>query len=140
MHSREALVHRFATDDQFLDYATEGFGEADWLRRPAPGANHAHWILGHLAGARRFLLRGLGETLAVEPWEDRFGMGSRCADGPADPPPAKLREDFRRVGERIRKRLSTITASEAGAPFPGDMPDGAKDREGAAGFLQFHEA
>ena len=57
----------------------EEIPEAEYLRQPLPGANHALWIAGHIANGDHSFLTGLGSSEPVLPdsWATLFGPGSR---------------------------------------------------------------
>jgi hypothetical protein len=53
--------------------------------QPVPGANHALWVLGHLACSDDFFATKLGDREPViDPgWQELFGMGSKPTDAPS---------------------------------------------------------
>jgi hypothetical protein len=132
-----ALADRFAFNDRFLDQLTDGFSEADW-HAPAGEANHAQWLMGHLASTRRWALRLLGADAPAEAWEQHFGLGAHPSAQSDDISPALLRESFRRAGAELRSRLVAITPEQAAADFR-EFPWGTKDLSGGVHFLHFHE-
>jgi uncharacterized damage-inducible protein DinB len=134
----QALAERFAFNDRFLDMLTEGFTEADWLRRAGPG-NHAQWLLGHLAGTRRASLRGFGQEADEQPWEQHFGMGHEPTQASDDIAPALLREAFIKNGADLRRWLASLDEAQAAAAFR-PFPDGSRTVSGVAHFLHFHES
>ena len=137
MFPLQALAQRFAFNDGFLDKLTEGFTEADWLRRHGE-ANSAQWLLGHLTATRGEAARLIGATLAVEPWDPHFGLGSKPSAASDDVAPALLREAFRARGAALRERLATITPEQAALDFR-ELPFG-KDLSSGVHFLHFHES
>ena len=64
MFPLQALGDRFAFNEGFLDQLTEGFAAADWLARQGE-ANHAQWLLGHLASTRSWAARELSSKRPV---------------------------------------------------------------------------
>jgi len=134
----QALAERFAFNDRFLDMLTEGFTDADWLRRAGPG-NHAQWLLGHLASTRRAALRGFGEKVEEQPWERHFGMGHEPTAESDDIAPALLREAFIKNGAALRRWLGALDEAQAAAEFR-PFPDGSRTVAGVAHFLHFHES
>ncbi len=137
--ARLSRLYRF--NDKVIDMTTDGFSIADWLYRPSQsGGNHAYWILGHLALARRGILRGLGRSVPAAPWEEHFKKGSKLGEGIVGPQPDELRGDFHASGETLAKRLEEITPEEAAAPYVRKYPDGSEDVAGAMQFMLWHEA
>ena len=134
----QPLAERFAFNDRFLDMLTEGFTEADWLRRAGPG-NHAQWLLGHLASTRRASLRGFGQDAEEQPWEQHFGIGREPTQDSDDIAPALLREAFIKNGAELRRWLASLDEAQAAAAFR-PFPDGSRTVSGVAHFLHFHES
>lgn len=134
------LARRFRFNDGFLDVLVEGLEPSDWASALGEqGGNPPHWILGHVATSRRYLLRKLGVELPLEPWEHAFGMKSEPGDTAEYPAPDVLIADFKTSGEKVVKRLETMTAEQGEAEIDASFPDGSKTAGGAAGFLHFHE-
>ena len=135
-----ALADRFRFNEQLLAVATEGFAADDWSRAPSEqGGNTAHWILGHVALARRGLLRKLGVEVPVEAWEDHFQRGGTPDAAAAYPAPAELIADLAANGERLSERLPSLSEVERGAEWGTAFPDGSTTVAGGAHFLYFHE-
>jgi hypothetical protein len=138
MSTLQPLADRFAFNDRFLDQLTQGFGEQDWHHR-AGEANHAQWLLGHLAATRRWALRLLGLATEEQPWEAHFGQGRRPSPLSDDIAPELLREAFLNAGETLRAHLAAATPAQIDAGFR-EFPDGSRTMGGGVHFLHFHEA
>ena len=135
------LARRLRFHEGVLAATTAGFAAADWAHVPsAKGGNTPHWILGHLAGTRRFLARQLGAAVPEEPWEALFAYGAGPAGTAGYPDPGALAADFAAIGARIYARLAELTEAEAAAEWGGSFPDGSHTLEGGAAYLHFHEA
>ncbi len=132
-----ALAERFAFNDRFLDQITTGFTEADWLARHGQ-ANHAQWLLGHLASTRRWALRLLGQIADTAEWEQHFGQNCPPTPQGDDIAPELLREAFLKNGEHLRRYLAGLDEEHVGAPFR-KFPDGSSTVAGGVHFLHFHE-
>lgn len=68
-----------------------------WLFQPFPSANHATWIVGHIALNDDNFLTGLGDRPSSVPaeWKTLFGAGSTLArDKASYPQPAELMAHF----------------------------------------------
>ena len=130
----------FQFNTGFIGKITEEFDDADWVRRPEAGGNHALWLVGHLAIARRGLLGILGEKLEPEPWHELFDMGSDLQSDDAYPAAEVLLEDLAAVGRQLVARLEALTEAEADAEGENKFPYGGKSLSGAAHFLHFHES
>lgn len=134
----QALADRFAFNDGFLDQLTDGFTAADWLARQGE-ANHAQWLLGHLASTRSWAARELGSKRPAETWEPLFSMKSKSTSESDAVPVTTLRDTFRSRGVEMRATLATVTPEQAATDFR-PFPWGTKDLSGAMHFLHFHES
>jgi hypothetical protein len=133
------LARQFRFNLDTLRMTTDGFGPDEWAATPsARGGNTAHWLLGHLAGARRSMLRQLGEDLSREPWEEDFGM-SVTPSGQGYPSPDGLFADLDRSGGLIDARFVSMGAEALSEPPTDNYPDGGSTLEHAARFFFFHE-
>ena len=133
------LADGFRLNDQVMEMVTKDFDAADWFRRPEAGGNHAVWLLGHLAGSRRYLLRLVGVELEPPSWLDMFRIGGELAADDAYPAPAELLGDLKMVGAQLADRLAALSPQETEAELEQAMPNGSKTRAGAAHFLYWHE-
>lgn len=133
-----ALARRFAFNDGYLAQLTDGFEPADWLRRDGE-ANHAQWLVGHLATTRRWALRLLEISSDEEPWEKHFGQNCPATPQSDDIAPEMLLEAFVKNGELLREHISAMSVEGTEADFR-DFPDGSKTVSGGLHFLHFHES
>ena len=134
------LAPRFAFNAAFLKQLTADFDADGWQRIGGEGGSPAHWIVGHLAVARRGLLRKLGGETPEKPWEASFGRGSDAQNVSSDAPdPEALVADIESSGNGIAERLGALTPNEAAADFGRKFPDGSTTIAGSAHFLYFHE-
>ena len=134
------LARQFQFNHRLLQLFAGDLSPEDW-GRPASeqGGNRPHWVLGHLAGARRGILRRLGEELPKADWEAPFARGAEPGSGADWAPVEELLTDFARSDERLAERLGALGADEAGAPWESGFPDGAETLEQGVRFLHFHE-
>ena len=133
------LSTRFFFNRQTVAMLTSDFTEEDWTRRLVGGNNDAHWILGHLAYSRRYLLDLLGRGVPPEPWMESFGRGATSGDNAGYPSPQALFDDFHARGKDLTETFATLTPEEAARPYGGQLPDGSETVLDAAGFFSFHE-
>jgi len=133
------LGRRFRFNENLLGLVTQHLVEDDWKTRPPGGGNTPHWILGHVTATRRFLLRTIGTDVEELPWEGLFSMRVKPASTDTYPAPSELLASFKESGERLERSLAGLSAEDAAQPWGGELPDGSKDRAGAAGFLYMHE-
>jgi hypothetical protein len=78
--------------------------------QPVPGANHALWVLGHLACTDDFFASSLGGRAPIidDEWNKMFGMGSTPNDDPSAYPP--LEEVLDRLERTRQAMLETFEA------------------------------
>lgn len=136
----EALARIFQFSNKFLPMVTEPISGEEWFQPPGREGNYAYWILGHVATARRSILRNLGQPLPEEPWEEAFRKGSKPGERIDGPSPAELIGDFQKSGEILCKILSNLSREDVKKPYQRKMPDGSEDILGVLHFLFFHEA
>ncbi len=130
----QALMIAF--QDGQVRAAVAGFTASDWTRRVGT-ANHAHWLIGHLAACRRETVRLLGAALPVAGWEAR--CYEKCVDGSDEPAAAFLVDDLIAVGDVLGATLRAFTAAAAQAPRDPAWWPGAKTIEGLAMYRFWHE-
>jgi len=133
------LARQFAFGDQFIGVITDGFEPEHWETRPGDAANSAHWILGHLAVSRRFLIRLADAELPREDWEAAFDMGSDSTLPDGCPDPEVLLGYFYSAGELLRVTLEGLDEEACQRELSKPFPDGSKTFVGAARFIQGHE-
>ena len=112
----------------------------DWARQASSeGGNTAHWILGHLAAARRVLARRVGADVSNEPWEEAFGRNAKPDGTGGYPAPSILLEDMKTIGAALEQRLSGMDEAAGNEEWLEKFPDGSRTVAGGAHFLYFHE-
>lgn len=131
-------IEMFKLNEWVLDGVCKDFDNEDWAFQPSPETNHSLWLLGHLAFARRAVLRRLDPDFKKEAWEDDFGIGSKPKATSECPSPEVLRQDLRDIGERLFKRFAKMTPEEAQADW--SLPVKGYTAEQSIHFFHFHEA
>jgi hypothetical protein len=133
-----ALAKRLAFHDTFLAQLTEGFEPSDWLHRIGE-ANHAQWLVGHLASTRRWALRLLEVSADEEAWEKHFRPNCPPTPQGDDIAPEMLLEAFVKNGEVLREHIAAMSTEATEAEFR-SFPDGSHTVGGGMHFLHFHES
>lgn len=67
MTANDVLVHSLKMDLTVWTMLLEDMSDADLLVRPAPGANHVAWQLGHLIAAEHRFMSEIGKPMPVLP-------------------------------------------------------------------------
>src|SRR5262249_54996146 len=123
---RDAIRTALAgTRHLLVDYLKD-LSDADLLVRPAPGANHAAWQLGHLIAAEALLLGPElpGATYPELPagFSDAYGTRGARKDGPDG---FLGKEEYLALFERVRsvtmKLLDGLTDADLDRPTTGPM-------------------
>ena len=134
------LARSFQFNSGSIRMITEGFTAEDWVRPPsAEGGNNAHWILGHIAAARRSVARKLGGDLAEEPWEKSFDMNVEPGPPEGYPKTETLFADLQATGHTLARLLEGLSDPKANEEW-GPFPDGGKTVLEGVQFMFFHES
>ncbi|MEM9066647.1 MAG: DinB family protein [Planctomycetota bacterium] len=113
-----------------------------WFKPPCPNANHAGWIVGHLALTDQafFSALGGGQPLVPEAWDGLFGGKSVAhPDASKFPPIEELKAALAATRERTVEWLRSLSEAELLEPIEGDLAQFAKTRAHLMGTLAFHE-
>jgi len=112
------------------------------LHQPTEGANHALWVMGHLA-VTDDMLAGFYDGRAKqlpEAYEKLFGMGSTpTGDRAAYPTPAEVGERMATVRKRFTDAVETADAAALAEPLPEGFEGFAPDKLGMLFSLAWHE-
>src|SRR5882757_11231571 len=87
MNIKDAVRQQFAVSDFFVENYLSDITPAEMLVRPAPGANHVAWQLGHLISAETRLVEAAapGSMPALpEGFAERHSKDTAASDNPAD--------------------------------------------------------
>lgn len=141
MNASTNLGDRYNFNRSTIERLVEGFGPEDW-DRPASesGGNTAHWIVGHLAVARRSVLRRLGRDVQQADWEEVFGMKAKPTGTSGYPAPEVLLADIHASGEQLTAALAELTPEQAAEEWGSPFPDGGTTLADGVQFMHFHES
>lgn len=99
----------------------EDVPEDKLLHQPFPGANHAMWILGHIACADDWFMRTLGPRPSQLPegWDELFGSGTSLrTDAAAYPPWTQVLDQSAARREELVAWFRSLTETELGQALP----------------------
>jgi hypothetical protein len=102
----------------------EDIPEDQLMYQPTPTANHALWVMGHVAITDEFFLREAGrrQVKKLEAWKDLFFMGSTPKSSPADYPARSEIRDYLGVSRRdLMDWFKSLSEAELHAPLPQDF-------------------
>ena len=103
-----------------IDSFLGDFSDADMFVRPAKGANHATWQLGHLANSTRNMVAACDPTVAF-PFEDdaRFGKSKAPIDDPTFfPAKAEILGRFDQAMDVAAAWVSKLGDADLAKPSP----------------------
>ena len=84
MSVAELLANNIRQSKGMIDSFLKDFSDEEMLFRPAKGANHATWQMGHLANSTRGMVTGCDPSVAFAFEDDtRFGKSKAGIDDPA---------------------------------------------------------
>ncbi len=118
----------------------EDVPEDKWCYQPIPEANHATWIVGHIAVTDDSALAALsGQSSLAESWKGLF-MGSKPnPDLAAYPSPAEMLRELGRIREGVVGWYKSASEDMLLAPIPGRLASLAPNRVALAASIAWHE-
>lgn len=129
------MFNNFLANGAFLDLT-----EDQWHKRPFDKLNHPLWIIAHLTGVRRDIVRNLGQCIERDEWEDKAAYKSECEDFQNYPEHNNLFNEFITLGEIIMELLPSASEDILDKPFIPAFPDnGDRKVNEAIGMLIAHE-
>lgn len=121
MNAVDLIASQLARNLEFLKMTIADFSDADLLVRPAPGANHPLWQLGHLASSETMIMNQIrpGAMPALPAgFSERFSNKNNGSDDPAHFATGK-----KELIELLSKaRQATIAAVRTMSPQDLDQP------------------
>jgi uncharacterized damage-inducible protein DinB len=119
---RQLTNGRQMTERYLEDFQTP----EQWTLQVHDQANHALWVVGHLAHTDNFLISLIDPSRAVQQngWGEKFGMGSRPTGAPEDYPPAEKAIAYLRERRGV---LLDLLENLAEADLERATPEGAPD-------------
>jgi hypothetical protein len=126
MTAKDAIKYALTSTQNLLKWYVSDLSDADLLTRPAPGANHLAWQLGHLISAEPHLLGPLLPGVNYPELPAGFAEQHGKATAAVDPPKGfGTKEQY--LGLLSRTREATLAALERlpdadlDGPVSGDM-------------------
>jgi len=133
-HARHALLRtRSFTNEMLKSFETR----SQWLLQPHRQANHALWIVGHLALADNMFASRFAPDTASKPdgWDEIFWKGSQIQSSSSYYPPTQdVQNYFNERRENLLQVLGNVTDTQLAAPAPG--PDERSPIAGAPNMGQ----
>lgn len=132
------LGGRYQFNSGLLSRLTEDFSEEDWGLRQ-DHLNAAHWVLAHITGARRGVMRLMGVEVEREEWETATGLGGDREGFQEAPSVSDLLTEFEALGSKISESIDSLGPRGMAMSVDTDLPDGSKTIGEAVFGLYMHE-
>lgn len=116
--------------------------EDKWCHQAIAGANHALWVVGHLAVVDDYFISSFGgqDSRLPEAWGELFGMGSTpSSDASAYPRPAEIRDALGSRRADLIAWFESLSDDKLVAPLSGDWEKFAPNTVGLAFSIAWHE-
>ena len=127
----------------FVNALLEKIAEDQLCHQPFPGANHALWIMGHLASVDAFLLQACGgpSDPQLQPMQPLFFMKSQPSPNLSDYPPLPhVRAWFQETRKNVLDWFRSQNEEQLSTPLPEGLREIAPDRLCLIARLAIHEA
>lgn len=121
MNTNDLLVDALRRNQNIIQMTLADFTDADMLVRPADGANHAAWQLGHLAVAEVQMIGATTGKKADLPagFAEVFTRKTSASDDAAAfPKKAELLEAFARARQASIEWAQSVSADDLDRPSP----------------------
>jgi hypothetical protein len=128
MNAKDALKLALTSTQDIVKMYLSDLSDADLLVRPAPGANHIAWQLGHLVSAEGYLL-GSEMPGAVYPelpkgWDEQHSKEAAAMDPPKGfPTKAEYLALFNKVRAATLENLAKMPDAALDKPVEGRMKE-----------------
>ncbi len=125
MNLPDLLADSLTRNGEMLKGTLADFSDADMLKRPCPGANHAAWQLGHLISAETSMVNGAKPGAMPElpaGFKEKFSKETAKIDEPAAfPNKSELVALFEKTRAASAKWASGLTPADMEQPAPERM-------------------
>jgi hypothetical protein len=126
MNFNDGVRQQFAVADFFVESYLTDLTPAEMLKRPASGANHVAWQLGHLISAETRLVEAAkpGSMPPLpEGFAERHSKDTATSENPKD---FLAKEEYLKLAKTVRmatlKALDSLSEAEMDKPASGRLP------------------
>ncbi len=126
----------------FVHMMLEKTPDDAYITQAYKDANHAAWVVGHLASTDDYFLKALaGDAGGLpESWEGLFGMNSKpLTDAGAYPSRKELEAAMNERREKLEAWLGSMSDEELMRPIEGDLAQFASTYAQLGASLSFHD-
>jgi hypothetical protein len=122
---KDTIKFQLGTAAALVEMFTKDLSDEEYYKVAVPGANHAGWIVGHLAVSADSLAAGAcgGKMRFPQEMHDLFNGQSECkADASSYPSRKEIEEMFTNSNAHTMEDLATFDESKWDNPSPDSMP------------------
>lgn len=123
--TKDVLLFQLQTGQMLFQQYSEDLSDQEYFQPPVEGANHAAWILGHIAASEDSMTASITGTPKHLPdsIHDTFQMGSTCvADASKYPTRKEIDDMFINTRANVLEALQTFDDSKWNDPSPEGYP------------------
>jgi uncharacterized damage-inducible protein DinB len=125
MGPKDLLKSLVQSNDSMMNTYLGDLNDADLLVRPAPGANHIAWQLGHLINAEQSLMKSIPGGTGIElpaGWGDRYtGEASRSDSTTGYLTKTQYLEWYKKSRENLVKTIDRLSDKDLDTPSQGRL-------------------
>ena len=140
---KEVVLQQLGSGEYLLGQFTGDLTDGEYFKAPVPGANHAAWIIGHIACSEDSIVAGAtgGTKRIPEATHELFKGGSVCVpEASKYPSRKKIDELLRDTRARTVEALKACDAGKWSDPSPEGWPKEVFPTKGAMwGALAMHQ-
>ena len=142
MTINDIIVHSLTVSHMVMNRYTADLTPAEYLHRPAPKANCAAWVIGHLTLSERNALRALGAPLPELPagYEHRFSLAEGCPTADEFGDVTVLMPLFNEHRTRLMYAVKRATPEQLATPLEKPRPPVFTTAGDLANFMAVHSA
>jgi uncharacterized damage-inducible protein DinB len=143
MDLKQRILWQLQTIRQLNEQMLPAFASPqDWTQQIFPGANHALWIVGHLALVDNNVLgRFFSKSLDKPAYSEKFGRGSKPSPNAADyPSPEDVLALFRERRSALVNSIEGFPTADFEKPVPPGLPPFVQNVGQMFAFVAVHEA
>jgi hypothetical protein len=137
--AKDVILSQLQTGQFLIDQFTPDLSDEEYFEIPVAGANHAAWLMGHLAVSEDGLTAAAtgGAKIFPDTTHEKFRGGSTChADASKFPSRREIDEMFKRSRAHTVEALQAFDERRWGDPSPKEMSQELFPTLGAIWTLQ----
>jgi hypothetical protein len=136
---KDIILNQLQSGNYLIEKFTADLSDAEYFKPPIAGANHAAWVLGHIACSEDSMVSPLTGTKLRLPDATHalFKGGSKCLPDASNYPSRKqIDELFRNTRAHTIEALKTFDVAKFDRPGPDNLPKDLFPTVGSVWALQ----